>query len=75
MANAQDENGGGKRRMLVRLWLRLDSLYDLFFSDANKAILRQLVIFLSIAGFAIHLLLIFLARSLTHPPLLIAGVG
>jgi hypothetical protein len=61
--------------MLIRIWLRLDALYDLFFSDANKAILRQLVIFLSIAGFAIHLLLIFLARSLAHPPLLIAGVG
>jgi hypothetical protein len=75
MANAQDEIGRGKRRMLVRLWLRLDSLYDLFFSDANIAMLRQLVIFLSIAGFATHLLLIFLARTLAQPPLLIAGVG
>lgn len=75
MANAQDEYGCGKHRMLVRLWLRLDALYDLFFSDANKAMLRQLVIFLGIAGFAIHLVLIFLARTLAHPPLLIAGVG
>jgi len=75
MENAQNEYGRGNRRMLVRLWLRLEALYDLFFSDANKAMLRQLVIFLGIAGFAIHLMLIFLARSLAHPPSLIAGAG
>jgi hypothetical protein len=75
MANAQNESGRGKRRMLVSLWRRINALYDLFFSDANKAMLRQLVIFLSIAGFAIHLLLIFLARSLAHPPALIAEAG
>jgi hypothetical protein len=75
MANAQNESGRGKSRMLVRLWLRIDALYDLFFSEINKTMLRQLVIRLSIAGFAIHLALIFLARTLAHPPLLIAEAG
>jgi hypothetical protein len=75
MANAENESVRGKRRMLVRFWLRLDALYDLFFSDANKAMLRQLVILLSIAGFAIHLALIFLARTLAHPPLLVSQAG
>ncbi|MGA3011634.1 MAG: hypothetical protein ABSD72_15360 [Terracidiphilus sp.] len=75
MANAQNESGRGNRRMLVSLWRRIDALYDMFFSDANKAMLRQLVIFLSIAGFAIHLVLIFLTRSLAHPPPLIAETG
>ncbi len=75
MVNALNESGRGNRRMLVRVWLRLDALYDLFFSEANKAMLRQLVILLSIAGFVVHLALIFLARSLAHPPLLIAEAG
>jgi hypothetical protein len=75
MANAQNESGRGNSRFFVRLWLRINALYDLFFSETNKAILRQLVIQLSIAGFAIHVSLIFLARTLAHPPLLIAEVG
>jgi hypothetical protein len=75
MANTQNESGLGKSRILVRLWLRIDALYDLFFSEINKTMLRQLVIRLSIAGFAIHLALIFLARTLAHPPLLIADAG
>ncbi|MGO9318506.1 MAG: hypothetical protein ACLPXT_13005 [Terracidiphilus sp.] len=75
MENAQNESGHGKSRRLVRLWLQIDALYDLFFSETNKAMLRQLVIFLGFAGFAIHLALIFLARTLAHPPLLIAIAG
>jgi hypothetical protein len=75
MANAQNESGQVKSRILVRLWLRIDALYDMFFSETNKAMLRQLVIFLGLAGFVIHLALIFLARSLAHPPLLIAEAG
>jgi hypothetical protein len=75
MANTQNQSGQVKSRMLVRLWLRIDALYDLFFSETNKAMLRQLVIFLGLAGFVIHLALIFLARSLAHPPLLIAEAG
>jgi hypothetical protein len=75
MANAQNESGQVKSKRLIRLWLRIDALYDLFFSETNKAMLRQLVIFLGFSGFAIHLALIFLARTLAHPPLLIAITG
>lgn len=75
MENAQNEPDQVNSRMLVRLWLRIDALYDLFFSETNKAMLRQLVIFLALAGFVIHLALIFFARSLAHPPLLIAEAG
>jgi hypothetical protein len=75
MANTHNDTGHDKSRILVRIWMRIDALYDLFFSETNKAMLRQLVIRLGIAGFVIHLVLIFLARSLAHPPLLIAEAG
>ena len=58
-----------------KLWLRLAALHDRLFAERNTAKLKQLVIRLGIAGFAIHLLLIFLARTLPHPPALIANVG
>jgi hypothetical protein len=60
---------------MARLWLWLDRAYDLIFSDANRTALKQLAIQLSIAGFVIHLLLIFLARTLTYPPHVIAAAG
>ncbi len=75
MANAQNTSDHVHHRLFVRIWLRLDALYDLFFSDANKAILRQIVIWLGMAGFALHLALIFFARTLAHPPLLVAAAG
>jgi len=56
-------------------WMRAASLHDLAFSSRNKTALKHLVIRLSIAGFAIHLLLIFLARTLAHPPAVIADFG
>jgi hypothetical protein len=75
MADAQNQSGRGSRRRLAGLWLRLDSLHNLIFSEANKAALKSIVVRLSIAGFAIHLALICLARSLPHPPPLIAEAG
>jgi hypothetical protein len=75
MANARNQSGRGIRGRLAVLWQRLDTLHDLIFSEANKTTLKHLVIRLSIAGFTIHLALIFLARSLAHPPLLIAEAG
>jgi hypothetical protein len=59
----------------MRRWMRLDAVHDLVFSQANKVVLKQTVIRLSIAGFALHLLLIFLARCLAHPPTVIALAG
>jgi len=75
MATAPNQPEGGKQRTGARLWLRLSDAHDLIFSDRNRAALKRLAINLSIAGFVIHLLLIFLARTLTHPPLLIAEAG
>lgn len=59
----------GRRR------LHLDRLHDLVFSEANLTALKHVVIKLSIAGFVLHLALIFLAHSLAHPELLIAIAG
>jgi hypothetical protein len=58
-----------------RLWLDLIQAHDRIFSDANKALLKRLAIKVSIAGFAIHLGLVFLSRGLSHPPLIISAVG
>ena len=75
MAAAQTRLDGGNRGKLARVWLKLVAAHDLIFSAANKTALEHLVIKLSIAGFVIHLALIFLSRSLPHPPPLIAGAG
>ncbi len=75
MANEQNEFGGGDSGAFARLLLRLDALHDRIFSESHKALLKFLAIRLSIAGFLMHLGLIFLARSLPHPPLLAAEAG
>jgi hypothetical protein len=75
MRIARNEPEDGKRKVLARLWAQLEDLHDLIFSDESKTALKYLVIRVSIAGFVIHLALIFLARSLAHPPLLIAEIG
>jgi hypothetical protein len=60
---------------IPRLWLELVRAHDRIFSEANKALLKRLAIKLSIAGFAVHLILVFLSRELSHPPLIISAVG
>jgi hypothetical protein len=57
------------------LWTGLIRIHDFCFSDRNKSALKQLVVKVSIAGFSLHLGLIFLAHCLSHPPLLLAVVG
>ncbi len=57
------------------VWLRIGEFHDRIFSDSNKTALKHLVVRLGIAGFAIHLLLIFLSKTLAHPPALIADAG
>jgi hypothetical protein len=64
-----------RRLPLSRLWAQLIHAHDRIFSEANKMALKRFVIRASIAGFAVHLILIFLSRSLAHPPILIAYVG
>ena len=75
MTPAWNQPGRDNQGALARLWIRLAAAHDLMFSPANKTALKHIAINLSIAGFVFHLLLIFLARSLAHPPLLIAGAG
>jgi hypothetical protein len=58
-----------------RLWQKLIHAHDRIFSEANKLALKHLVIRISIAGFALHLFLIFLTRSLANPPAILAELG
>jgi hypothetical protein len=57
------------------LWAALIRFHDLGFSDKNKAVLKHLIVKLSIAGFSLHLGLILLSHCLGRPPLLSAIVG
>ena len=50
-------------------------LHNRVFSNQNQKYLKRFVIQLSITGFTLHLLLIYLSRTLAHPPLLIAEIG
>lgn len=75
MANERKESGRDTGSRFARAWQWLDSAHDLIFSETSRMALRQLAIRLSIAGFVIHLVLIFLARTLAHPPQLIAEAG
>ncbi|MGA2571266.1 MAG: hypothetical protein ABSF23_12165 [Terracidiphilus sp.] len=75
MAAELHESGQQQPGMLARVGRWLDSAHDLIFSDRNKAGFRALAIRLSIAGFIVHLLLIFLSRTLANPPLLVAAAG
>lgn len=58
-----------------RLWLNLIHLHDNIYSTRNKQRFKQLVIRTSTIVFALHIMLIFLARTLPHPPLAIAQIG
>jgi hypothetical protein len=58
-----------------RFWVKVAAAHDRIFAERHKTALKHLVIRLGIAGFAIHLLLIFLAKTLAHPPALIASAG
>lgn len=53
----------------------LATAYDRMYSDARRAWLDHLVVNVSAAGFLLHLLLVFLSRTLAAPPALIAAVG
>src|SRR5579863_7447078 len=51
------------------------SVYDRLYSPASQARLEHLIMDASVIGFLAHLALIFLSRTLAHPPALIAAVG
>ena len=75
MTTADRETNPGNPPHPGLLWLRIGEFHDRVFSDGNKTWLKHLVVRLGIAGFAIHLLLIFLSKALAHPPALIANAG
>jgi hypothetical protein len=66
---------GSRQRTASMLGASLIRIYDGCFSDVGKGTLKRLVVKISIAGFAAHLGLIFLAHCLSHPPLLVGAVG
>ena len=53
----------------------LASAFDRGYSDAHRTWLDHTVVNISVAGFLVHLLLVFLSRILANPPALIAAVG
>jgi hypothetical protein len=75
MATAKHESDHGNTAQPGLIWLRIGAFHDRVFSDSNKTALKHLVVRLGIAGFAIHLLLIFLSRAMAHPPAFLADAG
>jgi hypothetical protein len=75
MTHAEHESEHGASGQPGLIWLRIGEFHDRIFSDNNKTALKHLVVRLGIAGFAIHLLLIFLSKTLAHPPALLADAG
>ena len=53
----------------------LDAIFDNLYSNRRQRQLDRLVVNVSVAGFFVHLALVFLSRSLASPPPLIAAVG
>ncbi len=51
------------------------AVYDRLYSEQSQARLEHLIMDASVAGFVAHLALIFLSRTLAHPPALIAAAG
>jgi hypothetical protein len=54
---------------------RLAALFDQLYSEPRRASLDRWVVRVSVAGFLIHLALVFLASMLPSPPAVIAAVG
>jgi hypothetical protein len=61
--------------MTEGLTASLANAFDRVYSDQRREWLDHAVVNVSIAGFLVHLLLVFLARTLPYPPALIAAVG
>ncbi len=51
------------------------AVYDRLYSEQSQARLEHLIMDASVIGFLVHLALIFLSRTLAHPPALIAAAG
>ena len=75
MSTAPNKKASGDHGRWSAIWLNLIRAHDRIFSDPNRHALKRMIVKASIAGFLVHLLLIFLSRRLAHPPVLIAAVG
>jgi hypothetical protein len=75
MTTSEHELNPGPSNHPGLLWLRLGEFHDSVFSDSNKTALKHLVVRLAVIGFFIHLLVIFLSKTLAHPPAIIANAG
>ena len=75
MTTAQEEVHPGHSNHPGLVWLRLGEFHDHVFSDSKKTALKHLVVRLAVIGFFTHLLVIFLAKTLPHPPALLANAG
>jgi len=53
----------------------LAGAYDRLYSDTHREWLDHLVVNISAVGFLAHLFLVFLSRTLAHPPAPVAAVG
>jgi hypothetical protein len=53
----------------------LAQAYDRLYSDASRARLERIIVDVSVAGFLLHLALVFLSRSLAHPPPIIGAIS
>src|SRR5579864_1674185 len=60
---------------LNRLRMSLAAAFDRLYSNDHRARLEHWIVKISVAGFLAHLLLVFLSRTLPHPPDLVAAVG
>ena len=54
---------------------RLAAFFDYLYAEPRREALDRLVVWVSVAGFLIHLALVFLASTLPSPPAAIAAVG
>jgi hypothetical protein len=54
---------------------RLAAAFDHLYAEPRRSSLERLVVWVTIAGFIVHLGLVFLASNLPAPPALIAAVG
>lgn len=75
MTHTEHEHPSGNLPAPGRIWLHLGAFHDRVFDHQNTTRLKHLVVWLAVAGFVIHLLLILLAKTLAHPPALIVGAG
>jgi hypothetical protein len=66
MTRARNKSNPDTQKVSARLMEWLDTIHEVPFSDTARTILKNLAINMSIVEFTIHLVLIFLARSLAH---------